>query len=180
MTQTTAGTAGHQQTPNKNQISQETLGSKSCDRTNPHTETRQVASDWTEDTWASTEFKEWLEDEINGSTLETEIEASTAVIRKHHIWEKWNSMWKFQRKKWTSQKQWGKMLINACNQKASNLTLSIKQIRHSILEKPSTNATPHQTLRKWGTDCSELNDNMNPGKKSEAQTANKLLKTEKQ
>lgn len=58
--------------------------------------------------WASIEFKELLEDEINGSTLETEIEASTAVIRKYRISEKRSSVWKFQRKKWTSQKQWGK------------------------------------------------------------------------
>lgn len=51
MTQTTAGTAGHQQTQNKNQISPETLGSKSCDRKNPHAEARQVVSDKTEDTY---------------------------------------------------------------------------------------------------------------------------------
>lgn len=49
MTQTTAGIAGHQQTQNTNLISQETLGSKSCDRTNPYTEARQVVSDKTED-----------------------------------------------------------------------------------------------------------------------------------
>lgn len=51
MSQTTAGTAGHQQSQNKNQIIQEALGSKSCDRTNPHSEARQVVSDKTEDTY---------------------------------------------------------------------------------------------------------------------------------
>lgn len=71
--------------------------------------------------WATTEFKERLEDEINGSTLETEIEASTAVIRKYHISEKWNSVWKFQRKKWTSQKQWGKKLLKCVQTKRLKL-----------------------------------------------------------
>lgn len=90
-----------------------------------------------------------MEGEINGVTLEIEIEANTAMIGKHSIVERVELQVEITKEEMDQSKAVKeKCLQMGTTEKPQTSPCQKKQIRQTILEKPSTNTIQHQTLRK--------------------------------